>query len=248
MRAMFRSHPRSSTVPALRRRLLLWSAAALLPAVAQAAPEAAATELPREAHIVYDVLYGSAGMRVGRAEQHWRIEGGRYTLSTELKPIVGSQIRYESSGRLGADGLVPERFAEYRGGNAQPRTHAEFDWPQHQVHYGSDEPLRQAPLSTGAQDVNALPYQLAWLGARAARAMQVVSGRGQSQQRFASAGSATLPLDGQPVALQGWRAVEGPDRTEVWLAPSLANLPLRVRRVDDDKELQFVAREARVER
>jgi hypothetical protein len=207
-----------------------------------------ATELPASARIVYDVLYGGSELKIGRAQQSWRLEGGRYSVLTELEPSfgIGPRIRYESKGRFTSTGLVPETFAEYRNKDSAPRVRAEFDWSAQRVKYGTVNDPRSAPLETGAQDVNALPYQLAWLGERSARQMQVVTGRGQGRHVFGSGQSMPVTVNGQRVEAQPWRAVEGPGRTEVWLAPQLGNLPVRIVRVDDEKELQFVAREVQV--
>jgi hypothetical protein len=52
-----------------------------------------------------------------------------------------------------------------------------------------------------------------------------------------------VTINGREVSAWPLRSVEGDDRTEIWVAPQLGNLPVRVMRIDDDKELRFVARE-----
>ncbi|HET9645849.1 MAG TPA: DUF3108 domain-containing protein [Burkholderiaceae bacterium] len=207
-----------------------------------------AAELPASARIVYDVLYGGSELRIGQAQQSWRLEGGRYSVLTELEPSfgIGPRVRYESKGRFTSAGLVPETFAEYRNKDSAPRVRADFDWSAQRVKYGTVADPRTAALEAGAQDVNALPYQLAWLGERSARPMQVVTGRGQGRHVFDSGRTVPVTVNGQRMEAQPWRAIKGTDRTEVWLAPELGNLPVRIVRVDENRELQFVAREVQV--
>lgn len=212
-------------------------------AMAAAAGAATASELPNDARIVYDVLYGSNQIRIGRAEQRWHVEGGQYELQTELIPLVGPRVRYVSRGQMGPKGLVPETFAEFRGRDSQPRVSASFDWPSHQVSYGRGDERKRAPLEAGAQDVNALSYQLAWLGDSATTRVQVATGKKVAHYRFTRGAATRVTVNGQEMSAWPLRSIEGQDRTEVWVAPQLGNLPVRVTRLDDDKELRFVARD-----
>ena len=219
--------------------LFSWLALTGLPA----APVQAGT-LPAQVRIVYDVLYGSAQLRVGRAEQRWKVEGGRYELQTQLVPLVGPDVRYVSRGTLGAGGLVPDSFAEYRGSGGTPRVQAEFDWNRKQLRYGKGGERKEAALEAGAQDVNALPYQLAWLGEVAPGRLQVTTGKKVAHYQFAAAAPVKVSVDGKEISARPLRSVESDgDRTEVWLAPQLGHLPVRVIRMDEDKELRFIARE-----
>jgi hypothetical protein len=222
-----------------------WPARALaLAAALLAAAPLQAADLPVDARLVFDVLYGSNQMRIGRAEQHWHVENGRYELETELVPLLGSRIRYVSKGRLGAQGLVPESFAEYRGRESGPHTQALFDWAARTLRYGRGDERKEAPLEAGAQDVNAVGYQLGWLGPWKGGAMQVATGKKIATYRFTRASAASrVTINGREVPAWPLRSVEGEDRTEIWVAPQLGNLPVCVMRIDDDRELRFVARE-----
>jgi hypothetical protein len=210
-------------------------AAALLPA-------ACAAELPSDARIVYDVLYGSGHFRIGRAEQHWHRNGDHYELTTDLLPVVGPHIRYVSTGHLGDAGLVPERFGEYRDGENAPRVRAEFDWAAHQLLFGRADEHKTAELTPGAQDVNALAYQLGWLGEhRMPASMQVATGKSVAMHTFNAGKPTHVSVGGKRVAVLPLADGNDDQRTEVWVAPQMANLPLRVVRIDDGRELQFVA-------
>jgi hypothetical protein len=221
------------TPGALAFAAILWTAAA------------PAAELPTDATIVFDVLYGDGGMRVGRAEQRWHAAAGRYELKTDIVPVIGPRIRYVSKGRLADTGLVAESFAEYRNAETSPRAHAEFDWTAQRLHFGPpDEEEHVEPLQPGAQDVNALAFQLSWLGERGASApMQVTTGKRTAQRQFVGLPHAQVTVNGQAVQAQPWRSGDAHDRTEVWLAPKLGNLPVKVVRADDGKRLELVARQ-----
>jgi hypothetical protein len=219
---------------------------ALALAATVSAGSAVAGELPADARIAYDVLYGDNQFRVGRAEQRWHVEAGRYELQTELVPMLGPRIRYLSTGRLTDRGLVPETFAEYRGSDKTPHTRADFDWERQRLRYGRPDEERSAPLERGAQDVNALAFQLAWLGEQARGTLQVTTGKKVARYNFTGGARTPVTVNGQRTEAQPWRSVEGADRTEVWVAPQFANLPVRVVRVDDDKQLQLVARQVTV--
>jgi len=210
---------------------------------------AAAAELPADVRITYDVMYGSSGMlRVGRADQHWHLEDGRYTLSTELSPVFGPHIRYVSAGKVTDAGLVPESFAEFRNKEGAPRVRADFDWAKQEAVYGRPDEHRTVKLEPGAQDVNALAFQLAWLGERAAGSVQVLTGKGVSTRKFSAGTRTQVTVGAQRTEAQPWRSGDSGARTEVWLAPQLGNLPVRVVRTEDDKELQLVAKDLRVTR
>jgi hypothetical protein len=206
---------------------------------------AAAADLPAEARIVYELLYGDNQLRVGRAEQQWRVQGGRYELRTDLVPMLGPRIRYLSKGRLTDAGLVPDSFAEYRGSDKAPRVSAEFDWDALQVRYGPADDRHTAVLERGAQDVNAFVFQLAFLGDKAAGSLQVATGKKVARHSFAGGPNMPITLNGQAADARPWRSGDNDDRTEVWVSPRFANLPVRVVRVDDGKELRLVARELR---
>lgn len=225
-----------------RPRTLLALALAAMPL----AGPAFAGELPADARIAYDVLYGDNQFKVGRAEQRWHVEAGRYELQTELVPMLGPRIRYLSTGRMTEQGLVPETFAEYRGSDKTPHVRAEFDWEHQRVRYGRPDEARSAPLERGAQDVNALAFQLAWLGDQARGSLQVTTGKKVGRYNFTGGARTQVTVNGQRADAQPWRSVEGADRTEVWVAPKFANLPVRVVRIDDDKSLQLVARQVTI--
>ncbi|MGQ5522858.1 DUF3108 domain-containing protein [Chitinimonas sp. PSY-7] len=196
--------------------------------------------LPSQAKIIYKAILG--GFPVGEATQNWTLNNGQYELNTEIKPILGPDIRYQSTGSVTAQGLKPSDYAEYRSRNKQPRTQAKFNWAKQEVTYGKTESLQTGKLNAGAQDLNALPFQLSWLGNNPVPAMQIMTGRKLRQDHFTEAAPNKLTLMGKSHTARVWIAPQGEESTEIWLAPSLGNLPVKIIRHDEKGELQLVAK------
>lgn len=201
--------------------------------------------LPAHVHIRYQARLGN--FPVGHADQQWRIDNGQFTLTTELLPILGPRIRYISHGRLGKHGLKPADYAEFRNDETNPRRMVRFDWDSRKASYGTPDALESGSLETGAQELNVLPFQLAWLGDSAAGPMQIATGRKLRHDVFAAAAPGQLKLQDKVLDARVWRAADGDDRTEVWLAPSLGNLPVKIIRSDEKGELQLVAQSIEIE-
>jgi hypothetical protein len=204
-----------------------------------ALPAANANDLPAQAHIVYQARLG--GFPVGRAEQLWRIDQRHYTLTTELIPLLGPRIRYVTHGDIDPQGLKPLDYAEFRNDETTPRRLVHFDWPRHEARFGPPEAQEGGSLDAGAQDLNGLPFQLAWQGDNGAGTLQIATGRKLRHDTFSAGAAGTIMLRGKPQATRSWRAADGEDRTEVWLAPALGNLPVKIIRSDEKGELQLVA-------
>ncbi|WP_374355286.1 DUF3108 domain-containing protein [Chitinimonas sp.] len=204
-----------------------------------------AEPLPARVHISYQARLGS--LPIGRAEQRWQLDGAHYTLNTELTPILGPRIRYISHGDIAAGGLVPLDYAEYRNNETTPRRFVRFDWAKQQASFGNGDAQETAALEAGAQELNTLPFQLAWLGDKAQIKMQIATGRKLRHDSFTSQMGNSLTLRGKQWDARSWRSGEGEDRTEVWLAPGLANLPIKIIRSDEHGELQLVAQSIDIE-
>jgi hypothetical protein len=211
------------------------------------APGLQAAPLPHSADIRYEVRWGPATVE---ATQQWRVTGKHYQLSTELKlPFPFTSRRYLSQGELSPQGLLPLRYDEFQIGDPVPRHQALFDAVAHQLRVGEPPSLKKSyPLDSRfpaqAQDLNALPFQLSWLEQAAiGLPLLVTNGKGAVQHRFEQRPS--LPFVWQGQVLNTLRLVShaSDGDLEVWLAPSLGNLPVRVVRSQDGKSLRFDARE-----
>ncbi|MDK2123130.1 DUF3108 domain-containing protein [Parachitinimonas caeni] len=200
--------------------------------------------LPKRASIDFDVYYGG-GLKIGKASQRWVIEGERYRLDTMLIPILGPTIHYVSEGRLAKEGLIPSRFEERRGKSDDLRNFCEFDWKILVAKFGEPDNPQSGELEKGAQDINAFPYQLSYVGD--GTGMQIATGKKLRHDTFGKAGTAKLKIDSNELSLVVLRSADGDSRSEVWLSPAHHNLPLKLSRAEGNNTIEFVARHVEIE-
>lgn len=204
-----------------------------------------AADLPRSADLTYQVRWGLISLE---AEQHWRLDGDRYTLSTELKlPLGFANRRYVSQGRVGPQGLEPSSYEDYEVGDPKPRSVAKVDRASHVVSYGRTAvPLHEKPLAEGLQDINALAYQLIWLGDKVAgQTVPVTNGRNVVPHQFSRLPEGTASYDGKRYPTLRLVSTSPEGGFEVGLAQGLGWMPLKIVRVQDGKTLTFTATQVR---
>lgn len=204
-----------------------------------------AGELPHSADLSYQVTWGVISLN---AEQHWKLEGDRYTLSTELKlPLAFKNRRYVSQGRVGPHGLEPATYEDFEVGDPKPRSVAKVDRTAGVVTYGRTAvPLHEKPLSAGLQDINALAYQLMWLGEGVVgKTVPVTNGRNVVMHQFSKLPDGSASYAGKSYPTQRLVSTSPEGGFEVGLAPGLGGLPLRIVRVQDGKTLTFTATQVR---
>jgi len=223
------------------------------------APPTYRTAPPPSMDMKYEVRRGGYA---GDARITWRIDvDGRYTLEMQGTGAAGAPAsltpHWTSRGALDADGVAPERFAVSRRG--RERHAANFRRDAGIVSFAG--PARTWPLAAGAQDRLSWIVQLAAvLQAEPALAaagtqisMMVVGAHGD-------AGLWTFTVQRQVVveglggeAVPAWLLHRESDhahdpRVQVWLAPSLHYLPVRLRltlpRSDESTEMHLRALQA----
>ncbi len=181
-----------------------------------------------------------------RAELLWRpaaltnADGARgYELSYEATYFGISIIKQTSAGVLTTTGLSPTRFTEKRRGKSEQATHIEAD--KQRVIFSNNRP--EALWRTGVEDRASFLIQLASLFAGAPQAftagqifaLPVASTDELETWTFEVLPSELLTL---PVGeVEAIKLVRRPRRAydtmaEVWLAPSRAYLPVRIRITD----------------
>lgn len=184
----------------------------------------------------YDVTGTSKGISYSaEARLSWQPSGTRYSAELKISAfLLGSRVQ-TSSGRLEAHGLVPERFGDRRRSNEKA---AHFDHAGRRIRYSNNAP--DTPLLPGAQDRLSVFLQLAALmQARpdaypAGQSIRLqVAGTGDAEVwPFQVGPEETLDLPGGRVSA---RRLTRPPRHEhdstvdIWLAPSLQHLPVRIR-------------------
>lgn len=186
------------------------------------------------------------GMEIGRAEHTWHFADGTYRLQSTMETsgvvalFKSYRIVFESSGRLTAGGLQPERFSTKRNGK-ETDERAVFDWSQHTVTL-RDGKVR--PASEGAQDVLSLHYQLAYVPNLAAgTSMEVATGKKYDRYRFEAVGEETVETPSGNYRTLHVR-VKTDSTTDLWLAQERQLLPVKIRYTDrkgEAFELQAVA-------
>lgn len=179
----------------------------------------------------------SRGLRYhANSELLWQHDGQHYQLKLTVRAFLIGVLEQESQGRIDATGLLPERFSDKRGRRSVQT--AVFDRDAARVTFdGAAAPLA---LTSGMQDRLSLFLQMgAWLAADPARypagsgiTVQAVGTRDEEAWVFVVEPPETLDLPGgslQAVRLD--RAPRKPQdtRVEVWYAPALAYLPVRIR-------------------
>ncbi len=213
-------------------------AAAPRPGASTAAPQPPLPPAspPGAADLLYEVSGQAKGLRYSaQAHLRWQPNGTRYTAELEINAfLVGSRMQ-TSSGHLNAQGLAPERFGDRRRGT-EKATH--FDHAGQRIRYSSNAP--DTPLLPGAQDRLSVFLQLAALfqaqpdGYPAGQTLRLqVAGTGDAQTwSFQVGPQETLAL---PAGNVNARRLTRPPRREfdstvdIWLAPELQHLPVRIR-------------------
>ncbi len=203
-----------------------------------------------------DLSYDVEGLIKGlpfhaRGALLWRQRGDRYEARLEISAfLIGSRVQ-TSTGRIGPHGLEPERFSD----KSRSEKAAHFDHSAARIRFSNNAP--EVPLLGGAQDRLSVFMQLAALFEARPQAyprgsvieMQVAGTGGADRWRFeVESGPEPLNLPaGDISAIHLYRPprLEYDNALEVWLAPQLHHLPVRIRITQKngdvaDQQLNFV--------
>ena len=199
-----------------------------------ATPAEPAPQLPPSTQLSYAVNASRGGSPYeATGVLNWQVEGDRYELRLVWRAFIFSREQ-SSTGRVAADGLHPERFAE----RTRSERAAHFDEAAGRVRFSANTP--DAPLLPGTQDRLSLFFQLAGRFNAQPEAfppgttvrVPVVGSRDLEEWTFTVETRETLELPAQVVRtlkLQRLPRREFDQKVEVWLAPSLGHLPVRLR-------------------
>ncbi len=204
------------------------------------AAQAADLVLPAPLRLNYAVEGQARGLGYNAsATLDWRQDGERYEARMEISAFLLGSRSQTSSGRLGADGLRPERFVD----RARRERVTVFDQGAGRV-FQQDSGATIA-LTAGAQDKLSVFVQLAARLAALPRPPAVgealvlpvaASAAIESWRfRFEGAEEQKLPAGDFP----SWKFSRAPLQAgdaalELWVAPSLAFLPVRLRLSQDN--------------
>lgn len=205
------------------------------PALVNATVPLPPATVPASAALAYDVVGSVRGIAYSaQATLDWTLEAGRYDARMAVRlPLVGSRVQ-TSAGRVGPTGLLPERFAD----KARSERAAHFDHAGQRIRFSANTP--DAELLPGAQDRLSVFLQLAArlnaapepVQAGQVIELQVAGTTDAEPWRFRVGEEETLNLPaGAQRTRQLVREARQPrdSQVELWLAPGLQHLPVRIR-------------------
>ncbi len=202
---------------------------------AGAAP--APVRLPPPMHLEFEVSGQAKGFQYrASAELNWRHDGARYEAEQNVKAFLIGGRSQTSRGRVGPQGLQPERF----GDKTRSEHAAHFDYAAQRITFSANTPA--APLHEGAQDRLSVFIQLgALLAAAPGRypagtqlTLPTASATSSTSWTFSVEGPQVLQLPVGEIAavrLQRVPAADKPydQKAELWLGVDLGYLPVRIR-------------------
>jgi Protein of unknown function (DUF3108) len=211
------------------------SAAELPPSPKPSPAERFALTVPGSMLLHYKVTAHTRGLVLNAESQlRWRHEGNEYEAKLELSgPLFPSRTQ-QSTGRVTAEGLAPLRFSD----KARSEEAAHFEREDGKVSFSSNRP--DAPLMAGAQDRLSVLMQLGAMiaakpknfGPGATISVQTASTREAEVWQFTIQAEETLRLPGGDLAtlkLMRNPRKEFDQKIELWLAPSMDYVPVRLR-------------------
>lgn len=207
------------------------------PAAEPPAPAAASgdkIDVPPTGELRYDTLVNGVMNQTGTI--HWTNDGQRYEMVVSIPlPFVGPFV-YSSKGHIDAFGIAPEQYSEKRGRRAADI--AIFNRDTKQIVY-TRTPNSQ-PLADGAQDRFSVVMQLTSLVRGApdrykpgvTRQFSVADNDSSEIWPMETVGDETVEARGGYVTARHFTRLprrEGDRRRlDVWLAPALGWLPVRI--------------------
>ena len=210
------------------------AAAAPAPARAVEGPEPPAL-VAESVRLMYDVRVETRGVtNHATAELNWRHDAGTYTAQLVIRHWLLGSRGQTSQGQIMAGGLAPNRFTD----KVRSEVAAHFERDKGRITFSANTP--EAPLLPGAQDRLSVFLQLgALLAAEPSRypggstITLPVAGPRAADTWTLTVGSEE-PLDLPGGVLSAVRLVRNPQKDydqklELWLAPALAYLPVRIR-------------------
>ncbi len=202
------------------------------PASAQATAWAEAGEL------VFDVLKGENGIKLGEARHAWSHDGSRYTMTLTLETTGLAGLLYDfrytqrSEGWVTAGGLRPERFGVTQSGRKPER--ADFDWTGGKVRVERKGQASYHDLRVGDQDVLSVWHLFARAGDKLPERLLLVTNRRAAPTTITRLGRerVEVPAGSLEAARYRVRADTGKLTIDLWLGHR-EGVPVRLLMTDD---------------
>lgn len=190
--------------------------------------------VPGSVRLKYDVKGEKGGIPIfANGELLWLQDGTNYEARMEISILMFSRVQ-TSKGQLGNHGLEPLRF----GDKVRSEVAAHFDRSKGKVTFSANTP--DVTLQPGAQDQLSIFMHVASLiGGDPRRftpgtemSFQAIGPRSSETWSFTVGNLETLTLPGgtvKAIKLSRPPANEYSPRADVWLAPEMAYMPVRIR-------------------
>jgi hypothetical protein len=223
--------PTARALLAAGRALAAAALLAVAPVPARAAGCVRDGGTPPPFRLGYDVQ-ATRGMLAISGDNELRFErdGARYTLVSDTTAAPLYAARQSSRGTVGRHGLVPHEYAESR--TRRPEAKVTFDWDAREVALGASG--TRAPVQPRLQDRLSLLLEVGRLYQPGAQAPFEVPVAGVRRvEPYAFAPGAREALDVPAGRYDTVKMVHLGERLEIWIAPALCGLPVRVRYRDE---------------
>jgi hypothetical protein len=199
-----------------------------------AAAQLPPTRLAPSAQLSYDVIGQVEGLNYqAGGELRWRQDGSTYEARQKVSVFLLGSIVQTSTGRVSATGLAPDRFTDKR----RSEKLVEFDRQSQRIRYSSN--ARVDTLLAGTQDQVSISLQLGgMLNANPqytegqTLSLPVSDAKSTETWTFDIGPELTLNLPAGPIltrVLTRQPRHRGDKTVQIWLAPTLENLPVRIR-------------------
>lgn len=206
------------------------------PATQEASPPPLQLQFPSNAKLQFSATVAQRGQaREGRGQMIWQSDGQAYSLKIEASMLLISILELSSVGKISEIGLAPERFAERRGLRSEQAAH--FRPQLGKIQFSNNKP--EAHLEGGAQDRLSVLLLLSSLFAGNADRIDpgnVIRVQVASTDlaetwdiRYDGQEEIQLPVGTMKTMKLSRQARREFDRNlQIWLAPSLGFLPVRI--------------------
>ena len=172
----------------------------------------------------------------------WKSDGVNYEIRLQATALFLNLFTQVSTGKIGAQGIEPERFSDKRLNRSEQAAHFERD--KSRITFSSNRP--SIALQRGAQDRASVPLQLAALLAGSPEryeqagnsiSVQVASTGDADEWVFSVDGIEGINVPaGTGLAMRLTRKPRGEfdPRLEVWFAPQLNFMPVRIKQTESN--------------
>jgi hypothetical protein len=205
-------------------------------------PGFAFADTPRQVTLEYRIT--KAGITIGTVRESFTREDDRYRIVSEtrtagpVRVFLKDKLSVTSEGRIGAAGLIPERYAFQRERDSHKNLVSTFDWNARQILTAFDGGARRESfeLPPGTQDRVSAMYQFMF---RAPQSESVATWMSQGKKaehyQYRRAGSESISISGRDYATVRFARVvqAGESNAELWLAADLHYLPVKMAFADN---------------